>query len=205
MRIAPQGFRFIVPLFALALGASLYPPARPLAVVLAGLALFVVFFFRDPTRVPPADASLLVSPGDGTVVSVETLQDGTGRKQVAIFLSIFNVHINRSPLTSVVSAIRYTPGKFLAAYKEVAGRQNERNELELRDADYVVLVRQIAGVVARRIVCSARENDHLERGQRIGLIQFGSRMEIVLPGTAEVLVAVGDKVKGGATAIARRK
>lgn len=204
MRIASQGFRFIIPLLALGLGAWLYEPTRPLAVVLIGLALFIVFFFRDPTRVPPADEGLLVSPGDGRVVSVETLPDGSGRKQIAIFLSIFNVHINRSPLASAVSAIRYTPGKFLAAYKPAAGSQNERNELELRDGDYVVIVRQIAGVVARRIVCWAREKDRLDRGQRFGLIQFGSRMEIVLPGSAEVLVAVGDKVKGGETAIARR-
>jgi phosphatidylserine decarboxylase len=125
-------------------------------------------------------------------------------QRIGVFLSIFDVHINRSPLPAVVSGIRYTPGRFLAAYKKEAATQNERNEIVLRDGDFQVTVRQIAGVVARRIVCAVRENDRLERGQRVGLIQFGSRTEVILPPEAEVLVRVGDRVKGGETAIARR-
>ena len=114
------------------------------------------------------------------------------------------MHINRSPLHAVVRRIRYSPGKFLAAYNSDAGISNEQNELELVDGDFTVIVRQIAGVVARRIVCAKKENDELERGERFGLIQFGSRMEIILPKEIKLRVKVGDRVKGGETVVAER-
>ncbi|HSF15437.1 MAG TPA: phosphatidylserine decarboxylase [Vicinamibacteria bacterium] len=204
MSIAPQGLRYILLLVVAAGLAYVVFPIRAAAGVLLGLALFVAFFFRDPTRVPPADPRILVSPGDGKVVSVGPGKVDPSWTEIAIFLSIFDVHINRSPLAAVARAIRYTPGRFMAAYKSQAGSQNERNEIELADGDYVVMVRQIAGVVARRIICTVREGESLGRGQRIGLIQFGSRMEVAFPPDTEPLVQVGDRVRGGETPIGRR-
>jgi phosphatidylserine decarboxylase len=204
MKIAPQGFRYIGILLVLAVVFFLIAPIQWLACPFAALAAFVTFFFRDPTRRPPADPKLLVSAADGKVVDVGPSASDPTRQQIGVFLSIFNVHINRSPLSAVVARIRYTPGSFFAAYRKEAATQNERNEIDLLDGDFRVTVRQIAGVVARRIVCAVAENDRLERGQRFGLIQFGSRTEVVLPRDVEILVRVGDRVKGGETAIARR-
>jgi phosphatidylserine decarboxylase len=204
MRIASQGFGYIAILLLAGLLVYFAPPVRWLAWVFVGLAAFVTFFFRDPRRSVPSDPSLLVSPGDGKVVQVGPAPSDPSRNQISIFLSIFDVHINRSPLDATVAAIRYTPGQFVAAYHDDAGSRNERNELELVDGEYRILVRQIAGVVARRIVCATKERDHLDRGERFGLIQFGSRMEIVLPQTTEILVKVGDRVRGGETPIGRR-
>jgi phosphatidylserine decarboxylase len=204
MKIAPEGFRYIGLLLALAAVLFLLDPLRSVAWPFAALAAFVAFFFRDPTRLPPSDPMLLVSAADGKVVDVGPSPSDSSRVQIGVFLSIFDVHINRSPLSAVVAGIRYTPGSFFAAYKKEAATLNERNEIELLDGDFRVTVRQIAGVVARRIVCDAAESDRLERGQRFGLIQFGSRTEVVLPRDVEILVRVGDRVKGGETAIARR-
>jgi phosphatidylserine decarboxylase len=204
MTIAPQGFRYIGLLLLTGAALYLFEPVRWLTWPIAGLAAFVAFFFRDPNRVPPPDPRLLVSAADGKVVDVGPAPSDPTRKQIGVFLSILDVHINRSPLAAVVSRIRYTPGSFVAAYKKEAATQNERNEIELEDGGFRVTVRQIAGVVARRIVCAVAENDRLERGQKLGLIQFGSRTEVLLPADVEVLVRVGDRVKGGETAIARR-
>jgi phosphatidylserine decarboxylase len=157
--------------------------------------------------VAPEGEHLLVSPGDGKVVYTGPGERDPSRTQVSIFLSIFDVHINRSPLAAVVQKIKYTPGQFLAAYKPESGTQNEQNELELvaaNDNEFAITVRQIAGVAARRIVCYVKESDRLERGQRFGLIQFGSRMEILLPSGTNVRVKVGERVKGGETIIAER-
>lgn len=207
MRIAREGFRYIGVLAVLGAAALLFPPVRLLAIPLFVLAAFVTYFFRDPTRVAPEGEHLLVSPGDGKVVYTGPGERDPSRTQVSIFLSIFDVHINRSPLAAVVRKIKYTPGQFLAAYKPESGTNNEQNELELVDAhdgQFVVTVRQIAGVAARRIVCDVKENDGLERAQRFGLIQFGSRMEILLPSDTKLRVKVGDRVKGGETIIAER-
>jgi phosphatidylserine decarboxylase len=204
MRIARQGFRYIGLFAILAALAYAFDPLRILVVPFLILAAFTAFFFRDPTRVPPADERLLVSPADGKVVDLRPSPEDPERTLVGIFLSIFDVHINRAPLAGTVERIRYTPGRFFAAYREEARVANERNEVALADGDYRVTVRQIAGVVARRIVCDAKENDRLLRGQRFGLIQFGSRTEIVLPRGTEVMVRRGDRVRGGETVIGRR-
>lgn len=204
MRIARQGFGYIGVLAAIGAVFLLFDQTRWISIPFFGLAAFVAFFFRDPTRVPPADDKLLVSPGDGRVVYVGAGEREPSKKQISIFLSIFNVHINRSPLTATVRNVKYTPGEFLVAYDPEAGAKNEQNELELVDGDFAVIVRQIAGVVARRIVCTVHESDRLERGQRFGLIQFGSRMEVILPNDVELRVKVGDRVKGGETVIAER-
>jgi phosphatidylserine decarboxylase len=204
MRIAPQGFRYIGLFALLAAAAYALEPLRALVIPFLALAAFAAYFFRDPTRVPPADERLLVSPADGRVVDVGPAPEDPERTMVGIFLSIMDVHINRAPVSGLVERIRYTPGRFFAAYREEAKVENERNEVALADGDYRVTVRQIAGVIARRIVCDAKENDRLVRGQRFGLIQFGSRTEVVLPRGTEVMVRRGDRVRGGESVIGRR-
>jgi phosphatidylserine decarboxylase len=205
MRIAPQGLKYIGALFGIGFLLALYSPLRGLSVPFFLLGLFVAFFFRDPERTPPGDSRLLVSPADGKVVYVGPEREGdSGRFQISIFLSIFNVHINRSPLSAVISRVRYTPGRFLPAYKSEASTQNEQNEIELEDGSWKVTVRQIAGVVARRIVFFKEKGDRLERGERFGLIQFGSRVDILLPPDARVRVKPGDRVKGGRSIVAER-
>lgn len=143
MRIAPQGFRYIGLLALLAASAYAIDPLRPLVVPLLVLAAFTAFFFRDPTRVPPADEKLLVSPADGKVVDVVPSPEDAEGTLIGIFLSIMDVHINRAPLTGTVERIRYTPGRFFAAYREEAKVANEKNEMALADGDYRVTVRQI--------------------------------------------------------------
>jgi phosphatidylserine decarboxylase len=203
MRIAPQALPYLGILLAPGLVFLLVTPLPGLGWLLVVLAAFVAFFFRDPTRIPPDDPKLLVSAADGRVVAVGPAPGDPSRQQVSVFLSILDVHINRSPLPAVVTGVRYTPGKFLAAYRPEAATRNERNEIELQDGELRVTVRQIAGVVARRIRCWVSENDRLQKGERFGLIQFGSRTEVVLPADVEILVREGDRVRGGETAIAR--
>jgi phosphatidylserine decarboxylase len=203
--IAPQGFKYIGIIFFCALVLTFFEPTRFLSSLLFLLAAFVAFFFRDPERRPPDDPKLLVSPADGKVVYVGPGQDGESEKlKISIFLSLFDVHINRSPLSAMISNVRYTPGRFLAAYKAEASRENEQNEMELADGEWKVIVRQIAGVVARRIVFYKKLGDHLERGERFGLIQFGSRTDIILPPEVHVRVKIGDRVKGGQSVLVER-
>jgi phosphatidylserine decarboxylase len=164
-------------------------------------AAFVAFFFRDPERVPPSDQGLVVSPADGRVTAVE--RDPAGAR-VAIFLSVFNCHINRSPVEGDVIAATYTPGRFRAAWDPRAGQENERNHLVIRAADGEYGVTQIAGVLARRIVCTTKPGARLRRGERIGLIQFGSRTDLHLPPGVDPVVRPGDRVRGASTVLARR-
>jgi phosphatidylserine decarboxylase len=203
--IAPQGFKFVGVLFACSLILAFFEPTRLLSLLPLLLAAFVAFFFRDPERRPPEDPKLLVSPADGKVVYVGSGQQSESEKlKISIFLSLFDVHINRSPLSATISNLRYRPGRFLAAYRPEASSQNEQNEVELADGEWKIVVRQIAGVVARRIVFYKKLGEHLERGERFGLIQFGSRTDIILPPDVKVRVKVGDRVKGGASVVAER-
>lgn len=162
---------------------------------------FVLFFFRDPRRVGPEGEGLVVSPADGRVTDVERRPDGA---RISIFLSVFNCHINRSPIAATVLSVSYTPGRFRVAWDKRAASENERNHLRLRAADGEYGVTQIAGILARRIVCSKRAGDVLGRGERIGLIQFGSRTDLHLPPGVEPAVEVGDRVQGAVTVLARR-
>lgn len=172
---------------------------------LLGLALFILFFFRDPERILPDDPSILVSPADGRVVRIEKMDDPNWgpQRRISIFLSIFNVHINRSPLAASLQEVHYVRGKFLAAFNHEASSKNERNTLELIQGKWRIWVTQITGLIARRIVCWKKKGDLLERGERFGLIRFGSRVDIVLPLEIEILVKVGDKVRGGSSPLAR--
>jgi phosphatidylserine decarboxylase len=170
------------------------------AAVLLALGAFSLWFFRDPDRDIPREKGLVVSPADGTVVAVT--QDAEG-PSVAIFLSVFNVHVNRSPIAGRVESVFYRKGRFLAAFDERAGEMNERSEILVSGDDGSVRVRQIAGVLARRIICKVKPGDRLDAGERFGLIRFGSRTDLRLPPGSTVAVAVGDKVKGGSSVIGR--
>jgi phosphatidylserine decarboxylase len=205
MRIARQGFGYIGALAAAGLVLAPFPTTRMVALLPFALALFVIYFFRDPERTPPDDPRLLVSPADGRVVYVGPEENApSGRTQISIFLSIFDVHINRSPIAGVITGLRYTPGQFLPAYRQQASKQNEQNEVTLTEGPLTVIVRQIAGVVARRIVFSKKRDERLERGERFGLIQFGSRVDILLPPEVKVLVSVGERVRGGESPVGEK-
>ena len=169
------------------------------AVLLSG---FVAYFFRDPAREIPGEPGLIVSPGDGRVVEIRTLPEG-GRIRVSIFLSLFDVHINRAPVAGVVRSVHYQPGRFLPANLDRAALENERNDLTIESEIGEVRLSQIAGVVARRIVCWKKQGDPVSSGERIGLIQFGSRLEVVLPPGVKLDVVVGSRVKGGSSILAR--
>jgi phosphatidylserine decarboxylase len=163
--------------------------------------LFVVFFFRDPERRIPEGEGIILSPADGKIVeiSVFTKNDflGSGGTKVAIFLSAFNVHINRNPINGEVKYVKYTSGSFNAAFKEKASSENEQNELGLENESIKLIVKQIAGTVARRIICRIKEGDQVRIGERFGMIKFGSRVEIFLPGKVKVLVKLNQKVRAG--------
>lgn len=164
--------------------------------------LFIAWFFRDPERVIPADDRLVVSPADGKVVVVEPREDGAGT-QVSIFLSVFDVHVNRAPVGGKVTAVEYRRGKFMAANVRRASIENEQNVLTFESAAGPIICKQIAGLIARRIVCWVEAGSQLARGARFGLIKFGSRVDLLLPPGVRVDVSPGDRVKGGESVIGR--
>lgn len=173
----------------------------------ATLALIVILgFFRDPPRRVPKVPGAVVSPADGKVCAIRTNSDPdagpVGGQCITIFLSVLNVHINRSPYAGQVEAIYYKPGEFLNALDAASSDRNESNWVHLKCGRYEMTVRQIAGLIARRIICRVDEGQHLRRGQRFGLIRFGSRTELYLPPEARLNATVGQKVKGGLTILA---
>lgn len=170
---------------------------------------FTLYFFRDPERQIPEGDCLIVSPADGKVVGIDSVEhvpflDGPA-KRVSIFLSVFDVHINRSPIKGKIAYRHYSPGEFLAAFEPKASVKNEQNAVGIEDADgYRVLVKQIAGLIARRILCWKNPGDKVGAGERFGLIRFGSRTEIYMPLDARIEVRLGQRVQGGSSVIARR-
>jgi len=170
---------------------------------------FTLYFFRDPERQIPEGDCLIVSPADGKVVGIDSVEhvpflDGPA-KRVSIFLSVFDVHINRSPIKGKIAYRHYSPGEFLAAFEPKASVKNEQNAVGIEDADgYRVLVKQIAGLIARRILCWKNPGDQVGAGERFGLIRFGSRTEIYMPLDARIEVRLGQRVQGGSSVIARR-
>jgi len=172
--------------------------------VLVALGLFVFYFFRDPERTIPSGAGLVVSPADGRVVVV-TEEERCGRPgtRISIFLAIWNVHVNRSPAAGTIATLEYKPGKFLAAWAEKASLENEQNVFTLASEHGEIVFKQIAGWVARRVVSWKDACDVVERGERVGLVRFGSRVDVWLAAEAEILVKVGQNVKGGSSVIAR--
>jgi phosphatidylserine decarboxylase len=169
-----------------------------------GLAGLVVAFFRDPDREVPVDPRLLVSPADGTVTAVEALPaDAEHGTRVSIFLSVFDVHVSRSPAAGCIASVDYRPGRHRNAMLAASASQNERNVVRVEGEDGAVVFTQIAGLLARRIVFWPRVGDQVERGQRVGMIKFGSRTDVLVPRGAEPLVRVGQHVSGGRSPIAR--
>ena len=205
MRIAKEGLPFILSSLVLTL-AFLAQGWWPVAVLFAVLACAFAFFFRDPDRVPPPGEHLFVSPADGEVLGIDTLPshpDLAGPvNRITIFLSLTDVHLVRSPLTATVGRSDYLPGKFLPAYKPEAGAHNESNTLVLKGGITDLVMKMIVGVAARRIKCFVKAGSIVARGQKVGLMYFGSRVEISLPQNVAIKVGLHDKVKAGETVIA---
>ncbi len=172
------------------------------ALPLYALALFSLYFFRDPERLIPAGA-VAVSPADGTIVAIRS--EGTDRTRVSIFLNIFDVHVNRAPISGIITEVRYQPGRFLVASREEASVHNEQNTVTIRGADSTVVFKQIAGLIARRIVFTKKPGDRVSAGERVGLIKFGSRVDVILGPEWILAVRQGDRVLAGSSVLARRR
>lgn len=199
-----DGYLYAAPLFAAAvLLGWLTNPAWAVIPVL--LVAFFLWFFRDPERDIPQDAFAVVSPGDGKVTDVSTVTVGNEKQtRLSIFLSVFDVHVNRSPIAGVIRDVRYQRGQYLNAMNQASAELNEQNIVAVEsDGDgQTVVFKQIAGLLARRIVFNPKVGDRLERGQRVGLIKFGSRVDVLLDASARVNVKIGDRVKGGSSVLA---
>jgi phosphatidylserine decarboxylase len=168
------------------------------------LGAFILYFFRDPNREIPADPSAVVSPADGRVLAVaDEMLDGRAGRRISIFLAIWNVHVNRSPLAGRISRIDYRPGRFHMAMKSEASVENEQNVIYLQTARGEIVCKQIAGMIARRVVLWKKSGEEVGRGERIGIVRFGSRMDVWLPRDAEIVVKPGDHVAGGSSILAR--
>jgi phosphatidylserine decarboxylase len=167
------------------------------------LAAFFLWFFRDPRRAIPAGPGLIVSPGDGVVTETASIATPQGpRQRISIFLSVFNVHVNRAPIGGVLTRVHYQKGQYLNALNPASADRNEQNAVTVQGDGIEITFKQIAGLLARRIVFNPREGDTVQRGQRVGLIKFGSRVDVVLPAEAALRVKVGQHVKGGASILA---
>ena len=172
--------------------------------ILFVVALFMAFFFRDPKRVPPSDPDVVVSPADGRVTRIGPAAAGADAPNViSIFLSPLDVHINRSPIPGKIVDMIYSPGKFLMATNEKASLVNEQNILTIEGDKITVVCKQIAGILARRVVCWKKKGDNLSLGERFGLIKFSSRTDLILPANVSVAVSIGTRVRGGTTVIGR--
>ncbi|MBI4211079.1 MAG: phosphatidylserine decarboxylase family protein [Deltaproteobacteria bacterium] len=204
--IAVEGFPFISVSLILVFFAFVFGMTW-LGTFLTLLTGFIVYFFRNPERKIPSDEGLVVSPADGRVLCVVPCEDtpllGGPSQRVSIFLSVFNVHINRSPIAAKVKKVAYHAGKFFVASLDKACVHNERNTIALESSKGSVVMSQVAGLVARRIVCYLKEGDDIARGDRLGLIRFGSRVDLFLPANAVIDVKAGDCLKGGASIIGR--
>src|SRR5580704_15676501 len=197
-----DGYFYAIPLIAAGILVGwLTQPAW--AVIPFLVAFFFLWFFRDPERTIPEDAGAVVSPGDGKVTDVSPVTLGSEKlTRISIFLNVFNVHVNRSPIAGTIREIRYQRGLYLNAMNEASAEQNEQNIVTVEGEGQKVVFKQIAGLLARRIVFTTKLGDRLERGQRVGLIKFGSRVDVLVDASARVNVKVGERVKGGASVLA---
>lgn len=186
-----------------AAGLILWLAWWPYAVPVLLLGAFCLWFFRDPERVIPAQAGAIVSPGDGRVTDVSIINPSVlPQARISIFLNVFNVHVNRSPITGIIREVRYQRGKFLNAMGPNSAEENEQNIITVEGEGRTVVFKQIAGLIARRIVFNLKPGDSVARGQRVGLIKFGSRVDVIFDHDAAIQVKPGDHVKGGATILA---
>ena len=206
LRFAPEGWVFIIPfviLAALALLIQWYVAA----ILFSAIAAFLINFFRDPHRAGSERHVDVLSPADGTVVLIKDIPDGEIwpglTRQLSIFMSVFDVHVNRAPMAGKIVHYRYTPGRKIVAMSHKSSEENEQNLIVMRDARGATLAfKQIAGLLARRIVFDKKEGDEVARGERVGMIKFGSRVDVFFPPTAQILVKPGDKPRVGLTVIA---
>lgn len=180
--------------------------------ILATLFLILTFltlnFFRDPERITPDEDGIIVSPADGKIVDIKRAEDpldGSEKIKISIFMNIFNVHVNRAPVSGEIKKIKYIPGKFINASLDKASKDNERNLIRISNSDGEFTVVQIAGLIARRIVCWVKEDESVRIGQKIGLIKFGSRVDLYLPSGYEVEISLGDKVYAGLSVVAKKQ
>ncbi len=212
--IAVYGIKFVLIGLVLTIALSLWSASKDsvllfvLAVILALITLFLMFFYRNPVRVIPEDRNLILSIADGTILSVEEFGNdfiGNNGKKVSIFLSVFNVHINRIPVDGKIEYIKYSPGKFLKAFEKDASDYNEQTEIGLDFGSGKMIFKQIVGILARRIEYTLDEGQEVTGGDIFGMIHFGSRAELFLPENVEVIVKPGQKVKAGETAIGKIK
>ena len=204
--IAREGYTFILICVAACALCSFFSYA--LAALWIGAGLFVAFFFRNPEREAPAGDDLIIAPADGRILAVEDIEDAPHIQgpvtKVSIFMSVLNVHMNRMPITGKVSDVIYKPGKFLVASFDKASKDNEQNILVLeRQCGSKLAMVQIAGLIARRIICYVKPGDNLDAGERFGLIRFGSRVDLYLPKPNSIDINVGDRVKAGRTIVGR--
>ena len=208
MKIAEEGRPFIsffaiITVISLLAGGIL---AFPLPFILT---LFMVYFFRDPDRTIPEGENIFVAPADGRIIQIHNVQEQQALKddtlEISIFMSPFNVHVNRAPCDGVVEAVVHTPGRFLSAFKPEASLQNENIAMTLNGDNGKILVRQVAGFLARRAVCRVRPGDALKKGERYGLIKFSSRLDVYLPKDTEINVKSGDRVRAGETILGTRR
>jgi len=203
--IAREGWPFLAIALGLAVAATVWCAAWSVPFWI--IALFVLQFFRDPPREVPQQANAVLSPADGRVIKVERTQDPYGEREailVSVFMNVFNVHSNRSPVDGTIQKVQYFPGKFVNADLDKASLENERNAIMLNTTDgQTVTFVQVAGLIARRILCYVKAGETLTRGQRYGFIRFGSRVDVYLPLTATVKVSIGDKVSATTTILAQ--
>jgi phosphatidylserine decarboxylase len=198
-----DAYRFALPPLIAGL-LCLIPGWKILAVVLVILGLFVFYFFRDPQRVIPTMSGVIISPADGKIVEiVDEMLDSVMGHRISIFLSIWNVHVQRAPDSGRIADVVYRPGRFYAAFRSNASRENEQNIIYLHTAQGSVIFKQIAGAIARRVICWKEEGQEVAIGERVGLIRFGSRVDIWLPLDTHVVVQRGQHVKGGESVIAK--
>lgn len=201
--IASDGYRFIIPLIIITTVLAL-TSLHWLTGISGLLLVFVVQFFRDPERTIPNEDRVIVSPADGKVVEIVEEQDALLDEpfmRISIFLDIFSVHVQRTPVAGTIEKVKYNRGKFLNAASHKASLDNEQNAIIIHTGKEIVLVKQIAGLIARRIVCWAKAGDTYKIGERFGLIRFGSRVDIFLPLNSEIKVSLGDHVRGGSSII----
>jgi phosphatidylserine decarboxylase len=204
MKFAPEGYPFII-FFAALSGIVFWMGGLGIALMPLLLTAFMFYFFRDPERTVPAGRNIFVAPADGKIIVIKDLLETEHLhkdvKQISIFMSPFNVHVNRVPCDGKVKSVQYVKGKFLAAYKDEASIQNEHIDMVFETRYGDLLLRQVAGFVARRAVCRKSEGDILQSGERYGLIKFSSRVDIYLPKDAVIKIRLGDRVRAGETAL----
>jgi len=198
-----DGYIYGLSLLAVAVALVWFTGAWVWGIVPVLLALFFLWFFRDPQREIPAGDGLIVSPGDGLVTETVAIRTPEGpRQRISIFLSVFDVHVNRTPIGGVVTRVHYQKGLYLNAMNSASAERNEQNSVTVRGEGIEVTFKQIAGLLARRIVFNHTEGETLQRGQRVGLIKFGSRVDVIVPSEAVLRVKVGQRVKGGFSVLA---